>query len=329
MFLSIPLLTIILTVLCTFSIFFSASETALVSVNRIRVRHLERSGRKRARIVHQLITRLDKLITAVLVGNNIVNITISAIATVIFVNIFGPRWGIVISTVCVSFFVLIVCEITPKIFSTQHSEKVSLFVAPLMQSYVKIVDPVIKFFNAISNVIIRIFGGISQKRLPLITEEELRFMIEIGKEEGVVSDEERRLLQRIFVFGDTKAADVMIPRDKIASIDINADLESLLNVFVKGRFSRVPVYDGKLDNIIGIVRADKVLDLLKSKGTYSLRSLIDEVYFILPTKRITELLRDFQQKRIQIAIVVDEAKKVLGLVTLEDLLEEIVGEIEK
>lgn len=329
MYLPVTLLIIILVILFMLSAFLSASETALIAINKIRLRHLVKSGRKRAEMVHNLITKLDRLLTAILIGNNFVNISISAIFTVIIVNIFGPRWGIIISTFCVSILILVFCEITPKIFAAQYAQKVSFLVAPFIKPYVAIAEPIIKIFTSLSRFIIKLFGGKPGKRSPLITEDELRLMIEIGKEEGVVTDEERKMLQRIFIFGDTKVADVMVLRKDMIYVDINASLQTLLDAFVEKGFSRVPVCRDNIDNIVGIVYGDHILDLIKDKEAYSLKDLVDEAYFIGPSKKVIELLRYFQRNKLQVAIVVDENKKVLGLVTLEDLLEEIVGEIEE
>jgi CBS domain containing-hemolysin-like protein len=163
----------------------------------------------------------------------------------------------------------------------------------------------------------------------LITEEELRLMIEIGKEEGVLSDEERKMLHRIFEFGDTKVGDVMIPKEKIIAVNINTSPEELLNIFVEQGHARLPVYKDSIDNIVGVVYARDLLYILRDKGLFVLQDLIRGVYFVAFTLRVNELLRKFQSDKIQIAIVVDEHKKTLGLVTLEDLIEEIVGEIEE
>jgi putative hemolysin len=167
------------------------------------------------------------------------------------------------------------------------------------------------------------------KRSPLITEEELRTMIEIGKEEGVLSDEERKMLHRIFEFGDTKVADVMIPKEKIIAVDIKASPEDLLNVFVEEGHARLPVYAGSIDNIVGIIYARDLLYILKDRGLFLLPDLVHEAYYVSNKMRVNELLREFQKEKIQIAIVADENKKTLGILTLEDLLEEIVGEIEE
>jgi len=326
--LSMPQIIIILA-LALLSFFFSASETSIISLSKIRLRHLLSKGTKCAQHIHRLVTNLDKFIVAILVGNNLVNIAISSIVTAIFVRIFGFNWGVVISTFTTAMFVLIFCEITPKILAIKHTEKIALFTAPLMELFIKIFHPVILIFIGIGNFILKILGIKSAKISPLITEEELRLMIEVGKEEGVLSDEERKMLHRIFEFGDTRLSDVMLPKDKIIAVNINISSQDLLNIFVEEGHARLPVYKGSLDNIIGIIYARDLLYILRDKGLFLLQDLVHEAYYAKAEMRVNDLLRKFQTDKIQIAIVVDEHKNTLGLVTLEDLIEEIVGEIEE
>lgn len=315
--------------LALLSFFFSASETSIISLSKIRLRHMLSKGIKRAHHIQRLVANLDKFIVAILIGNNFVNIAISSIVTAIFVRIFGFSWGVVISTLITAMFVLILCEITPKILAIKHTEKLALFTAPLMELFIKIFHPIISIFMGIGNFILRMLGIKYSKKSPLITEEELRLMIEVGKEEGVVSDEERKMLYRIFEFGDTRLSDVMIPKEKIIAVNINSASEELLNIFVEEGHARLPVYDGSVDNIVGIIYARDLLYILRDKGLFLLQDLVHEAYYALVTMRVNDLLRKFQADKIQIAIVVDEHKKTLGLVTLEDLTEEIVGETEE
>jgi CBS domain containing-hemolysin-like protein len=286
-------------------------------------------GIKRARYIQRLVENLDKFIVAILVGNNFVNIAISSIVTAIFIRIFGFNWGVVISTFTSAMFVLILCEITPKILAIKHTEKLALFTAPLMELFIKIFHPIISIFMGIGNFILKMLGIKYTKKSPLITEEELRLMIEVGKEEGVVSDEERKMLHRIFEFGDTRLSDVMIPKEKIIAVSIKTTPEELLNIFVEEGHSRLPVYEGSIDNIIGIIYARDLLYILRDKGLFMLQDLVHEAYYAAASMQVNDLLRKFQADKIQIAIVLDEHKKTLGLVTLEDLIEEIVGEIEE
>ncbi|MBI4972756.1 MAG: HlyC/CorC family transporter [Candidatus Omnitrophica bacterium] len=325
----LPLVLIFLFILAACSFFFSASETAVIGLSKIRLRHMIAKGIRRAQNIQHLIGKLDKFIIAILIGNNLVNIALSAIATAIFVQIFGYNWGILISTFSTAFFVLVFCEITPKILAIKHTEKMALFVAPLMEVCLKILNPLIHFFVGISNFILKLLRIEPPKRSPLVTEEELRTMIEIGKEEGVLSDEERKMLHRIFEFGDTRVSEVMLPKDKIIAVDINSTPEALLDIFVEEGHARLPVYEGSLDSIIGVIYARDLLYVLKNKGLFVLQDLVHQAYYVSPTLQVNELLRKFQADKLQIAIVADEQKKTLGLVTLEDLLEEIVGEIEE
>lgn len=327
--LSIPVIIISLFILALLSFFFSASETSVIALSKIRLRHMLAKGIKRAQSIQRLITKLDKFIVAILIGNNFVNIAISAIVTALFMQKFGYHWGIVLGTFTTTFFVLVLCEITPKILATKLTEKIALLVSPSMEIFIKIFHPVILVFMGMSNFILKILRIAPAKRSPLITEEELRLMIEIGKEEGVLSDEERKMLHRIFEFGDTKVGDVMIPKEKITAVNINTSPEELLNIFVEQGHARLPVYKDSLDNIVGVVYARDLLYILRDKGLFVLQDLIHGAYFVAFTLRVNELLRKFQSDKIQIAIVVDEHKKTLGLVTLEDLIEEIVGEIEE
>ena len=326
---SLPAVFILLFILACFSFLFSASETSIIGLSKIRLRHLVEKNVKGARKVEDMVKKLDKLIAAILIGNNVVNIAISAVVTGIFVEMFGYRWGVIISTFVTTFAILVFCEITPKILATKHTEKTAFFTAPLMSAFIILLAPLIVFFIGISNIILKIFGVGHTKRSPLITEEELRTMIEIGKDEGVLSDEERKMLHRIFEFGDTRASEVMVPRDKIIAVNANFTYEELLNTFAEEGHARLPVYSGNVDNIIGIVYARDLLYILRDKGLFLLQDLLHPAYFAQASMRVNELLRKFQVDKIQIAIVVDEHKKTLGVVTLEDLIEEIVGEIEE
>jgi len=320
---------IILGILALISFFISASETAIISLSKIRLHHMVANGVKRAKNIHSLIIKLDKFIAAVLISNNFVNILISAIITAFFVQLYGFQWGVIIATFISAFFILILCEITPKILAIKHTEKIALFIAPIWEIFIKFFHPFISFFTAISNFILRISGVKPGKRSPLITEEELRLMIEVGKEEGVLSDEERKMLHRIFEFGDIRVKDVMAPIEKVVAVNIKSTPEELLNIFVEEGHARLPVYDTNKDNVIGIIYARDLLYVLADKGLFLLQDLIHPPYFLSGNTRVNEVLRRFQAEKIQIAIVADENKRAVGLVTLEDLTEEIVGEIKE
>lgn len=325
--LPVMLLLILLLALCSF--FFSASETAVIGLSKLRLRHMIAKGIRHSQSIQRLVTKLDKFIAAILIGNDFVNIAISAIVTAMFVQIFGYKLGVVAATFVSTFFVLIICEITPKILAIKHTEKIALWTAPIMEIFINIFRPVIAIFTGASNLILRVLRLGPAKRSPLITEEELRLMIEMGKEEGVLSDEERRMLHRIFEFGDTKVQEVMVPKEKMSAVKSDISPEELLDTFVQEGYARLPVYKDSTDNIVGIVYANDLLYILRDKRLFLLADLLHNPYFAAGNMRVNELLRVFQAQKIQMAIVVDEQKRVLGLATLEDLLEEIVGEIEE
>jgi len=320
---------LVLLLLAAVSFFFSSAETSIIGLSKIRLRHMLQKGVKRAQSVQRAVTKLDKVIAAILIGNNLVNIAISSIVTGIFVQVYGYQWGVVVSTFVTTIVLLIFCEVTPKILSAKHSDRVALITAPVMEWVIVVLKPLIIFFIGISNFILKVFGVGPSKRSPLITEEELRTMIEMGKEEGVLSEEERKMLHRIFEFGDTRLKDVMVAKDKMVAVNINTSSDDLLNLFVEEGHARLPVYSGSLDNIMGIVYARDLLYILREKGLFLLQDLVHEACYVPESMRVSELLKKFQTEKIQMAIIIDKDKKALGLVTLEDLLEEIVGEIEE
>ncbi|HNX80923.1 MAG TPA: hemolysin family protein [Candidatus Omnitrophota bacterium] len=320
---------ILLPILLLLSFFFALSETSIIALNKLRLRHMLMQGVKRAKILERLVLKLDRVITAMLAGNNIVNASVSAIITTMLIFHFGPKWGTAIATVISASILLVLCEITPKILATKHTEKIALFTAPIMDFIVRAFWPLIGFFTGCSNFLLKIFGLEKSKRVALITEEELRLMIEIGKEEGVLSDEERKMLHRIFEFGDTKVVDIMVPKGKMVAVDVKTGFDDLLNIFVEEGHARLPVYRDSLDTVIGVIYSHDLLYILNEKELFVLDDLVYSIYRAQANMRVCELLKIFQTNKIQIAVVVDTKGTTLGLLTLEDLLEEIVGEIEE
>lgn len=320
-------LIILILILMLLSAFFSVSETALIAINRLRLRNLISKGDKRAVTVGALLQNLDKVIATILISNNFVNISISSIATAIFISCFGPKIGVVLSTFVMTVVILIFCEITPKIFASFRSEKVSLLVGGVLKRIVDFLSPISYFFSEISRKIIILCGGQLGKRYPLVTEEEIKLMIEMGREEGVLLEREKEMLYRIFKFGDTKTFEVMVSREKITAIDINTSLDDLENLLNKKVYSRIPVYDKILDNILGIMYVRDLIQMRKERSSLKISDFVHPAFLCEPEKRVIDLLRDFQRKHIHMAIVIKDGQ-TKGLVTLEDLLEEIVGEIQ-
>ncbi|MBI3324202.1 MAG: HlyC/CorC family transporter [Candidatus Omnitrophica bacterium] len=314
-------------ILLALSALFSMSEAAFLALNKVRLRHMMQRGSLPAKLVYQLLTKLDRLIATLLVSRNAVDVTISVLGTMLCINFFGPQRGALVASVLLTLVLLVFGEMTPKLFAANHADRVALTVVWPMSVLLRIMKPVVWVFTRVSGGIIRILGGRRIARSPLITEEELKVMIEMGREAGVVAEHELRMLHRIFEFDDTLVKDVMIPRAEVAGIEISESPERVLDMFVEEGHSRLPVYRGTLDQIEGVIYARDLLAVWRHGGLFILADLVRPAYVVPPTRRVAELLTEFQRQRIQIAIVQDEQRRTLGLVTLEDLLEEIVGEI--
>lgn len=311
------------------SAFFSMSETALVGLSKLRLRHLVARGVKHAAALQKLLGRMDDVITTILLGNNFVNTAISSLGAALCVAWLGPQWGVPMATLIMGTLLLVFGEITPKVFAIRHAERVALRISPLMRLLLKLLAPLVRFFTKISNFLLRLFGVKPQPRSPLVTEEEIKLMIELGRREGVLGEHERMLLHRIFEFGDLKVGDVMIPREEMTAIPDTAGHDEVLRVLTEEGHSRVPVYRQDPRKVVGILYAQEVLHLWREGELIVLEDLLHPPLKVGPGRRVHQLLQEFQRKRVQIAIVVDPEGDALGMVTLEDLIEEIVGEIEE
>jgi len=317
---------IVLIILLVLSGIFSAAETGLMSLSKIRIRHMVDENIKGAELVKKLVENPNKLLSAILVGNNVANIAASAIATSIAIDFFGDT-GVGIATGIMTLLVLIFGEITPKSMAAKNSEKVSLKVARFISVITKLLGPIITILMYITNLIIGIFGGKVDKDQPFITEEELRTMVDVSHEEGVLEGEEKEMIYNVFEFGDSQVKDIMVPRTDIVSIDIDSSYEEVINIFKEEHFSRIPVYQESIDNIVGTLY---VKDLLLSENTgedFSVKKYMREPYYTYEFKKITELFEEMRKKRVAMAVVLDEYGGTAGIVTMEDLVEEIVGDI--
>ncbi|MBI3320492.1 MAG: HlyC/CorC family transporter [Candidatus Omnitrophica bacterium] len=314
-------------VLLACSAFCSLSEAAFLAVNKVRLRHLVQRGVPSAKVVYQLLTQLDRLITTLLVSNNFISVAISVLGGALCVDLLGHQRGLVVATVAITLILLVVAEITPKLFAAAHADRVALTFAVPLQGLIQLMSPVTGLFTGMSYWVIRLLGGQRLPRSPLVTEEELKVMIEMGREAGVVAEHELRMLHRIFEFDDTLVKDVMVPRAQIVGVDITDSPEAALDAFIEAGHSRIPVYRGSLDRIEGVLYAQDLLAVWRHGRLFVLPDLVRPAYRVPETKRVAELLADFQRLRIQIAIVQSHASVTVGLVTVEDLLEEIVGEM--
>lgn len=309
------------------SAFFSASETALMSLSKIRIRHMVEEKIKGAETVSTLVNNPSKLLGAILVGNNIVNIGASALATSLAIDYFGSS-GVGIATGIMTILVLIFAEITPKSLAADNSEKVALKVASIITFFTKILGPVITILIKFTNIIIKGLGGKVDKVQPFITEEELRTMVHVSHEEGVLESEEKQMIYNVFEFGDTQVKDVMIPRTDMVAVEINATYDDIINIFQEEQFSRIPVYQGITDNIVGILYVKDLIFYEGDKNSFDINEHMRETYFTFEFKRTTELFEKMREKRIKFAIVLDEYGGTAGIITLEDIIEEIVGDIQ-
>ena len=316
---------VILVILLGLSAFFSSAETALTTVNKIRIRSLIDEGNKRAAKVGKILDNPGKMLSAVLIGNNIVNIGASSLATVLATKLFGSS-GAGIATGVLTLLILIFGEITPKSLATLYSEKLSLFYAGIILFLMNIFTPIIIIVNKLSHGLLLLLHIDPAKKVAAMTESELRTIVDVSHEEGVLESEEHSIIQNLFDFGDAQAKDVMIPRIDMVLVDINATYDELLSIFEETRYTRFPVYENTTDNVIGIINMKDIL-LYKSENKFAIRDFLREAYYTYEHKNLSELMLEMRKTSVNIVIVLDEYGATSGLITLEDLLEEIVGEI--
>ena len=305
----------------------SAAEAAMLSINKVRLRHLIEQGDRRAQRVFGLLTQLDHVIGTLLVANNMVTVAICTIASWICVSLLGSEQGLAIATVVTTAALLLMGEVTPKMFAATHAETVAFAMAGPLKLLMTLLHPVAVFFTWAGRWLLRLLRIPTRRRSPLVTEEEIKVMIQMGREAGVLAEGELRMLHRIFEFSDSVVREVMVSRDRITGVDLAAKPEALLDVLIEEGHSRIPVYRGSLDQIEGVIYARDLLAMVRHGEVFVLSDLVRPVVFVPETKRIAELLSEFQREQMQIAIVQDGHGKTIGLVTIEDLLEEIVGEI--
>lgn len=317
---------IILFVLLLLSAFFSSSETALTTVNKLRIRTLADDDVRGAKTVIKLIEDPGRMLTAILIGNNIVNISASSIATVMATNFFDSKWvGLVIGIL--TFLILVFGEITPKSMATINAEKLSLRVAGPIYFVSKLLTPIIFIMNKICNGILLLFRMDPSAKSAAITENEFRTILDFSQEEGVIESEERRMITNVVDFGDSLAKDVMVPRIDMAFANADFTYEELVQAFSEEKYTRMPVYSESRDNVIGIVNLKDVFFYNGDTKNFNILDIMREPYFTYEYKKTSELLIEMRRNSIPLAIVLDEYGATAGLITIEDLLEEIVGEI--
>ena len=309
-------------VLVFFSAYFSATETAFTSLNRIRMKNMANDGNQKAREVMELSENYDNLLSTILVGNNIVNIALSSISTVLFISIY-PRYGATLATVFATVVVLIFGEISPKSLAKENPEKFAMISAPFIKFLSVLLKPINWLFAQWKKLLAKLFNANEARP---ITEDELLTMVEEAETEGGIDEGQSELIQNAIEFNDLEAWDVLTPRVDIIAIEADTQEEEIGRLFLETGFSRLPVYDGDLDNIVGVLNQKDFHNYIKG-GRASVSEYIKPVIFVAGSMRIAQLLKKLQTVKTHIAIIVDEYGGTSGLVTMEDILEELVGEI--
>jgi len=320
-----PGMYLALLLLLAFSAFFSASETALSSVNRIRMKNKADDGDKKAQRVLGLSDDYDRTLSAILIGNNVVNLTASSISTVIATSLLGQQ-GAAVATAVITVLVLVFGEILPKSFAKDHAERVSMAMGGPLYIVKTLLAPLVWVFVQIK----RLFTGRRSSELnvqPSVTEEELKTIIDTVGEEGVLDRQETDIIQSAIEFDNTTVQDILVPRVDMAAAALDAPPEEIIRLCVEGGYSRIPVYEGTIDNVVGVLYAKDLLARLAAGKPIEPAALKRDVLFVYRSKRISELLAEFRRAKQHMAVVTDEHGGTLGLVTMEDILEELVGEI--
>ena len=316
---------IILLILLLLSGFFSSAETALTTVNKIRLRYLAEEGNKRAATTLKITENSGKMLSAILIGNNIVNLSASALTTSLAYNLGGP--AVAIASVVLTVLILLFGEITPKTLASIHSEKLALLYAPVIDIFMKVMTPVIFVINNLSNLVMLILRIDPNAKMNTMTENELRTIVDVSHEDGVIESEEKEMIYNVFDLGDAKAKDVMVPRVNVTFADIDSSYAELIALFREDKFTRLPVYAESKDNVVGTINMKDLLLFDNNQKEFHVKDILREAYFTYEYKNISELLVEMRTASFNIAIVLDEYGETAGLITLEDILEEIVGEI--
>lgn len=324
---SVVIQLIILAILILLSALFSSAETSLTTSNKLKIQSLADQGSKRARILLKISEDSGKMLSAILIGNNLVNNAATALTTSLIIQLFGNS-AVGIATGVITLLILIFGEISPKTLATIHSEKMALLYAPLIHFLMKIFTPVIFIVNKLSMGVLFLLRVNPDQKVNTMTEHELRTIVDVSHEDGVIESEEKEMIYNVFDMGDAKAKDIMVPRVHVTFADINSTYDELIEIFREDKFTRLPIYEETTDNVVGTINMkDLLLYNYNDKKEFHVRDILREAYFTYEYKSISELLLEMRQASINIAIVLDEYGETAGLITLEDLLEEIVGEI--
>lgn len=319
---------IIIIVLVACSAFFSASETALTGANRIRLKSMAENGSKGAEMALKLIDKYDKVITTILIGNNIVNIAASSIATVLATAVVGPENGALVSTVVLTVVLLIFGEVMPKSIAKDNAEKLTVGTSGIITFLTFIFTPLSLLFILLKRGVSKLFS--KGKKEVSVTEQELLAIIDEIEDEGVLEEQESDLVKSALVFDETMVDEIITHRVDITAVDINEDIETVKDIFISEEYSRLPVYEGSIDKICGFVSQKEFFKryLTQKDGErFLLRDIVQEIHYVPHLMKISDIMKQMQKDKIHMAVVLDQYGGTLGIVTLEDILEQLVGEI--
>lgn len=322
---SVPIQAVTIVLMILLSAFFSSAETAMTTVNRIRIQALIEQGDKRAIILDKVISNSSKMLSTILIGNNIVNISASSLMTTLTIQVLGNVY-VGAATGVLTLIILLFGEITPKTLASLHAEKIALSYAKIIYFLTVILTPVVFIVGKLGNGVMYLLRVDPNAKANPMTEHELRTLVNVSQEDGVIEREEKQMIYNVFDFGDSAAKDVMIPRIDMTFVDINSTYDELMEIFREDMHTRFPVYEETTDNIVGIINI-KDLILYPKNQEFSIQKILREPYFTYEYKRTADLMVEMRKASVNLAIVLDEYGSTAGLVTLEDLLEEIVGEI--
>lgn len=312
--------------LIALSAMFSGSETALTAVSRVRIRHLAGKGQKNAELVDNLLNTPNRMLSTILIGNNLANISITALATSIALRIFGQR-GVGIAIALLTVLMLIFGEVTPKTYAATNSERIAFFVARPIRLLQSLFYPAVKSLSTISALIVRLLGGKISGEGIFVTKEEIRTLVDLGEGQGALEPQERTMITSVFNLNDTLVREVMLPRIDMVAIPADSSVRRAWNTVMETGHSRLPVYEGTLDHLVGICLAKDLMRLCPDLERGSIREIMREPLYVPETKRVSELLREMRHARAHIAVVLDEFGGTAGLAFLEDLVETVIGEI--
>ena len=322
----LPLSLIFLLISLIFlSAFFSASETAFSSVNKIRLKNYVDEKRRGSKKALYIAENFDRALSTILVGNNIVNIAAASISAKVATDLFGGNTGLVISTVGMTILILIFGEVLPKSFAKENAESFSLMISDVLYMLIQLFTPVTALLVMLKQFVSKLFGH--RADTPSVTEEELKVMVDLSEEEGVIDNKEKELVHRSLDFNDILVGEIFTPRIDMVAVEVNQPIEEIRDIFLRERYSRVPVYEGDIDNVIGILSESDFFSQLVQGKEVNVRELLRTPLFVVESMRISTLLPELQKSKVHMAIVIDEFGGTSGLITLEDILEQIVGEI--